>query len=148
MGLSIRLPSCWLVFVQGWGENGWGLLLAGVAFTGGGEPHSLSSPPHWLKADAGVGHSLAMWSHPLYLKHWREFGSNLLAVPSFLVLVSWLPCPLLPFPVPPAPCPVGKLWAWVVIEGHLYHCGSLGNWGCYYHCIPSYSLSPRGYLVH
>ena len=37
-------------------------------------------PLGWFKANAGLGHSLAMWPHPWHLKHWREFGSHLLAV--------------------------------------------------------------------
>ena len=63
-------------------------------------------PPDWFKADAGVGHSLAMWPHPWHLKHWREFGSHLLAMPS--LLVTWLLWLLLPVPWLPVPCPICK----------------------------------------
>ena len=41
-------------------------------------------PLGWIKADTGVGHSLAMW--PQHLKHWRESGSWWPAAPSPLSL--------------------------------------------------------------
>ena len=83
-------------------------------------------PPVWFKADAWVGHSLAMWPHPWHLKHWREFGSHLLAVPSLLVLVPWLPWPLLPVPLPlPHAQWVSCRLGWSV-QSHFYHCGRLG----------------------
>ena len=77
------------------------LLLVGAAVASGGEPHSLGSPLGWVKAITGVGHSLTMWHHPWHLKHWREFGSHKLAVPSLLALVTWLPSTLLTLLVPP-----------------------------------------------
>ena len=66
---------------------------------------------------------------PWHLKHWREFWSPLLAMPSLLVLVPWLPCPLLPFQVPPVHYLVGKLELGWSIQGHSSHYGSLGDRG-------------------
>ena len=43
-GLSVQPASYWPVLVWDWGWNVWGLLWAGAAKTGGGEPHSLSYP--------------------------------------------------------------------------------------------------------
>ena len=53
VSLFVGQPSCWLALVQGWGGNAWGLLFAGAAFTGGNEPHSLSSPWASLKLTLG-----------------------------------------------------------------------------------------------
>ena len=75
MGLFIRLPSCWLAFIWGWGGNVRGLLLARVAVAGG-VSHIPLVPLGWFKAYAGVGHSLAIWPYPWHLKHWWEFGSQ------------------------------------------------------------------------
>ena len=50
-------------------------------------------PLDWFKGVAGVEHSWAIWPQPWHLKHWRELGSLLLAVPSHLALVPWLFCP-------------------------------------------------------
>ena len=48
-----------------------GLLLAEAAVVVGVS----HIPSGWFKANAGVGHSLAMWPHPWHIRHWREFGS-------------------------------------------------------------------------
>ena len=55
-----------------------------------GVSHIPSVPLDCFKVDAGVGHSLAMQPHLWHLKHWRDFGSCLLAVPSLLGPVPWL----------------------------------------------------------
>ena len=99
-------------------------------------------PTGWFKSQcwdrAFPGHVAPPW----HLKHYREFGSQLLAVLFLLGLVPWLPCPLLPFPVPLSHAQwVSYRLGWSV-WGHSYHYGSLGGLGYYQHCIPSHSLSP------
>ena len=103
-------------------------------------------PPGWFKVNAGVGHSLAMWPQPCHLKHWREFGSHLLAVPSLLVLVPCLPCPLFPVPLPLPHSQWVRCRLGHSVQSHIYHYGNLGDLGYYHHCFPSHNLSPRGCL--
>ena len=50
-------------------------------------------PLDWFKVLAGLGHSWTIWPQPWHLKHWREQGFLLLAVPPCLSLAPWLFCP-------------------------------------------------------
>ena len=72
----------------------------------------LQSPLGWFKADARIGHSLAIL--PLTSK---TLGSQWLATPSPLILGSWLPLALPWFPVPSTQCPDSRLWAGVIWSG-------------------------------
>ena len=103
MGLYARPFSYWPVLVQGQGGTLRGLLLPWVAITGGGMSCIPSVPLGWIKADSGVGHSLAMWPHLWHLKHWRESRSQLLAAPSPLHLahgsLAYHPAPCAFYPV-------------------------------------------------
>ena len=111
LGLFIWLPSWWLVFVWGQGGNAQGLLWLGWLLVAGRWATFPQFPPDWFKADAGVGNSLAMWPHPWHLKHWREFDPTYWLCPPSLCPVPWLFWPLPLVPWPPAPYPVGRLWA-------------------------------------
>ena len=62
---SVWLPLYLLVLAWGWGPNARGLLLPWVAVAGQGVDHIPLVPPSLVfKADARIGHSLAMWPHP------------------------------------------------------------------------------------
>ena len=146
MGLLGSVHWVTLILVKCQGGNVGDLLLAGEAVAGGGKPHSLSVSPGWFKADAGVGHYLAMWPHPWHLKHWRECGSWHLAT----LPLHWA-CNCsdhYPGSLSPLPYSVGRLWPWLSGQGHPCHCGSSGNWGCSHHQIPIHSHVLRDYLGH
>ena len=86
---------------QCWGHYCWLLQLAAV----GGWVIFPQFPLDWFKVLAGVGHSQAIWPQPWQLKHWKELGSLLLAVPSCLSLSPWLFCPWSLFVVVSVPWP-------------------------------------------
>ena len=102
----------------------------------------------WFKAVAGVGHSQAMWPQPWHVKHWRELGSLLLAVPSCLVLVLWLFCPWFLLMVVPVPWPVHVLQSGLVCPRPVWSLWELGWPGVPLSVHPSHglSLSLWGYL--
>ena len=70
----------------------------------GGEPHFPQLPPGWFKADAGVGHSQAMWPHPWHLKHRREWvltiGHALPPCTRTLDTLAIASIPRAPYPTP------------------------------------------------
>ena len=105
-------------------------------------------PPDWFKAVAGVGHSLAIWPQSWHLKHWRELGFLLLAVPSCLALVPWVFGPWLLLMVVSVPWPVGVLQFRAVCPRLPGHYWSWGNQ--VYPClpIPSHDLSLWSCLGH
>ena len=96
----------------------------------------------WFKAVAGVGHSQAMWPQPWHVKHWRELGSLLLAVPSCLVLVLWLFCPWFLLMVVPVPWPVHVLQSGLVCPRPVWSLWELGWPGVPLSVHPSHGLSP------
>ena len=93
-------------------------------------------PSGWLKAVAGVGHSLAMWPHPWHLKHWRVW------VPPIGHALPPCTRPLSIASISSAPCPVGKLWAGVVCPGPLLPWWELGDWGATTIAFPPMALFP------
>ena len=82
----------------------------------------------WIKANAVVGHSLAIWPHPWHLKHWTEWVSvTSYTIP--LTLGLQLPWSQPWLPVPSTPCPVGRLWTGIIWPGPplpLWEFGQLG----------------------
>ena len=114
-GAASSCPVLWATFIlvslsPGSGRECWGLLLAVAAVTGGGCATFHWFPLDWFKALAGVGHSQAIWPQPWHLKHLRELGSLLLALPSCLSLAPWLFCPWSLLIVVPVPQLVDVLW--------------------------------------
>ena len=73
VGVASHGPVCWaaLMLVSLGPGSGWECEGAIVGWGGCwhcGELHFLGSPS-WFKANAGVGHSLAIWPQPCHLKH-------------------------------------------------------------------------------
>ena len=106
-------------------------------------------PPDWFKAVARVGYYQAIWPNPWHLKHWRNLGSLLLAVPSCLALVPWLLCPWFLLVVVPVPWPVSVLWSRAVcprLVQLVWELGVTRSTPCL--SIISHGLSVWGYLGH